>query len=412
MSTVFSPVTGFPEFLENQPFFDLCAEAQKMASLWGCKPASLPLLEQKSLYLRNLGNESDIVNKEMFLVDDDFTLRPEGTSSMLRMWLNAGGPRYGRYVGSYIDTMYRREKPQANRYRQFTQFGVEVLSPNVSNLEEIEWLIKATAWIDSLQLIKPIELRINNIGNSNDRREYSTALVAYFETFRNMLDADDVQKLKNNPLRLLDSKKSTVRALLENAPRLSSYVNQDSILELETIVSLLNGRFKNIIVIQDPLLVRGLDYYSGLVYEWVLPDGPAQNAIGAGGRYDTLVRNFTNDQSSGFGFAFGLDRILRYMPAVEATKNVSGVWIVWNESTRYEAWKALLYLLNSGVSATMDPVGGKWGSQFQRASQNAEYALILGDQEVTQNMWSWKNMTLRTQYQSVAYSTEPLQKNS
>lgn len=372
---------------------------KKLKSLfasYGYQEIRMPLLEQTELFKRAIGEVTDIVEKEMYtFVDkggDSLTLRPEGTAQCARAVMDSGLLRSQSLRLWYHGPMFRRENPQKGRYRQFYQFGVEAFGLPGPDVDAEHLLMMARLW-RQLGLSDKIALQLNSLGTLAERTRYRQALVDYFLTCKT-LDEDSQRRLQTNPLRILDSKNPDMQAEIQKAPSLIDFLERDSLHHFEAVQGLL---LKAGVAFQvNPRLVRGLDYYTHTVYEWVTTELGAQGTVCAGGRFNDLVSQLGGQPTPAVGFSLGVERVLMLLidnqlvfhePAIDVYLVAQGERahteiIILAEKLR-DAIPKLKVLANCGE--------GSFKSQFKRADKSgAQFALIIGEQEVQSNTISIK----------------------
>ncbi|MBC7205034.1 MAG: histidine--tRNA ligase [Methyloversatilis sp.] len=354
---------------------------------YGYRPIRMPLLEHTPLFKRAIGEVTDIVEKEMYSFEDalngeNLTLRPEGTASCVRAVtehnLLYDSPRKLWYMGP----MFRHERPQKGRYRQFHQVGVEALGYAGPDIDA-ELIIMCQRLWDDLDLMG-IKLEINSLGSPEERLKHRAELIAYFEAHQDQLDEDAKRRLHSNPLRILDTKNPAMQALVEAAPKLSDYLGEESLAHFTAIQDTL--RAANIPFRINPRLVRGLDYYNLTVFEWVTDQLGAQGTVCAGGRYDGLIAQLGGKPAPAAGFAMGIERLMALWDAKQADALVDrvDVYVVHSGTGAQAAAFTLAERLRDGGFATlMHCGGGSFKSQMKRAdASGAMVALILGEDEV------------------------------
>lgn len=356
------------------------------------EPVRLPLIENLALFSRGVGEATDIVEKEMFRLasrdegssNDVQVLRPEGTASCVRMLLEQGLIFNQIQRVYYSGPMFRYERPQKGRYREFYQVGVEVFGLAGADLDA-ELLQMGHCFWQALGIAPWVSLQINNIGSSADRASFGAALTAYLEPLVDQLDPDSAARLSRNPLRILDSKSSTTQALLADAPRLSEFVGAESQQHFAQLQALLEQL--GIAFTVNERLVRGLDYYNNTVFEWVTSELGAQGTICAGGRYDGLVEQLGGRQTPAAGFAVGVERVQLLQETVaERTLAAAaqGYICVLDEQTGWAM--SLAHQLRTalpGVRIRLHSGGGKLQKQLKKADHSgADWALIVGSAEV------------------------------
>jgi histidyl-tRNA synthetase len=349
----------------------------------------LPIVEKTELFKRSIGEVTDIVEKEMYTFDDrngdSLTLRPEGTAGCLRACLEHGLLHQSSQRLWYLGPMFRHERPQKGRYRQFHQIGVEAYGMPGPDIDAELIFLTRRIW-RRLGLEQRLELQINSLGTIEERHVYREKLVDYFQVHYASLDEDSQRRLLGNPLRILDSKNPDMRAIVADAPLLSEYLGVESLRHFNSFKQLLSGA--GIAFIENPRLVRGLDYYSQTVFEWVTTELGAQGTVCAGGRYDGLISQLGGKPSHAVGFAMGMERLLGLLEtsghvALQANPHIYLILVgeqaqqsglVLAERLRDE-FAQLRLMTHCG--------GGSFKSQFKRADRSgAEFALILGEDEV------------------------------
>jgi len=375
----------------------------RLFTAYGYGEIRLPLLEKTELFKRSIGEATDIVEKEMYTFLDrkgkSFTLRPEGTANCVRAAIENGMLYHQQQKLWYIGPMFRYEQPQEGRYRQFYQVGVEAFGFLGCCIEAELILMTARLWHE-LGLASKITLQLNSLGKPAVREKYRDAFVAYCQENIANLDEDSKRRLKTNPLRILDSKNPDLQALLHNAPRIQDYLDDEDkqeFIDLCHILTQAGIQFKI-----NPYLVRGLDYYTGTVFEWVTQDLGAQGAVCAGGRYDNLVEELGGEPTPAVGFAMGMDRIISLI-LKSAESNESKLpsyhphafFILAGEAAEQQG----IIIAEQLRSALPDLIlwtncaGGNFKSQFKRADKSgARFALIIGEDELSKNMITCKDL--------------------
>jgi histidyl-tRNA synthetase len=364
------------------------ATARSVLQGYGYREVRPPLVERSELFRRSVGEATDIVEKEMYTFSDrngeSLSLRPECTASCVRAavehgWLRAGGQRIWT-----IGPMFRYEKPQKGRYRQFHQLDVEALGFAGPDVDAELILICARLW--RRLGLSQLRLELNSLGSRPSQARYRDELVRYFASYRERLDVDSCRRLVTNPLRILDSKKPEMQELIEGAPRITDYLDEESARHLEGLTAMLDRAGMSWRL--NPRMVRGLDYYTGPVFEWQTEELGAQNAVCGGGRYDRLIEDIGGRSAPATGFAMGLERIVALLEqqalAPPASRPDAYLVAVGIEARR-EAHR-LAETLRDGMeslSLTVDADGGSFKTKLRRADRSgARYALILGDEEV------------------------------
>ncbi len=361
---------------------------------YGYQEIRFPVVEKTELFKRSIGEVTDIVEKEMYTFadrnGDNLTLRPEGTAPCVRAAIQNGLLHNQVQRLWYTGPMFRHERPQKGRYRQFHQVGVETFGMASPDLDAELILMTARLW---QQLgLDNVELQLNSLGTRESRAVYRKELVRYFEQHKDQLDEDSLRRLNSNPLRILDTKNPALRDVVADAPKLMAHLDDESREHFETLCGLLDDA--GITYCVNPCLVRGLDYYSRTVFEWVTDQLGAQGTICAGGRFDGLVEQLGGKATPSAGFAIGLERLLAlvrenlqpdnrphlYLVLVGEAAQKKGVLLA--EQLR-DAMSALRIMTNCG--------GGSFKSQFKKADKcGAQFALVLGEDEVTQKTVSIK----------------------
>ncbi len=372
----------------------------KLAREYGYQEVRLPILEKTELFKRCIGNVTDIVEKEMYtFIDrngDSLSLRPEGTAGCVRAGIEQGLFYNQIQRWWYLGPMFRHERPQKGRYRQFHQFGVEVFGIAKPHVDAELILMTARLWKE-LGLKHKLTLQINSLGSSIARRSHKESLVNYFTQNLKYLDDDSKRRLRTNPLRILDSKNSDMQELIEKAPKLLEYLDSDSQQDFCILQKILIDA--DICFIVNPRLVRGLDYYNKTVFEWVIADEQhaAQNTVCAGGRYDQLVEQLGGHATPAVGFAIGLERLIDLLPKINSAMPISVPDIYFITLGDIAIQKGLIlaeYLRTElPISLILDVSGDGIKSQFKRADKSrALFALILGDDEVKSDTFIIKNL--------------------
>ena len=359
----------------------------------------LPLLETTELFARSVGAATDIVEKEMYsLIDRDgssISLRPEGTASCARAMLEGGLLRNQSQRVFYRGPMFRHERPQMGRYRQFHQVGVEAFGPPGPDVDAELIQIGTETW-RALGLTGEIRLELNTLGAPTARAAWREALTAYLAPRRAELDADSARRLDRNPLRILDSKSESTQALLAGAPSFDDYIDDESAEHFEALKGLLDEL--GIAYALNPRLVRGLDYYGRTVFEWTTERLGAQGAVCAGGRYDGLVEVIGGKPTAAAGFALGLERTALLRQALDSAAPLPAVdvYCCILEPQWQGAALATVQRLRDGAPGLRFRVnagGGRLKSQLKRADQcGARWALLFGEEELRENRMALKDL--------------------
>lgn len=387
MSNRLQAIRGFNDVLPpsstNWQFLE--AKLRECVDSYAYQEIKLPFLESSLLFKRCIGEVTDIVEKEMYTFNDlngeSISLRPEGTAGCVRAMIEHGMLRQVQKLW-YFGPMFRHEKPQKGRYRQFYQFGVEIfgLDEIAADLELL--LMTYDIWC-MLGIEQELHLQLNCLGQMEERLRYKHALVAFFEAHRAILSEDECQRLIRNPLRLLDSKAEHIQTLLQDAPKLIDFISQESRQRFELLCQALTDA--GISYQLNPYLVRGLDYYNELVFEWVSHHLGSQATVCAGGRYNVLVEQLGGPKTPAIGFALGVERLLLILENRIQVNTDIDVFILSKEpqpllKTQVLARK-IRQALGLKVEANLSTASFK--SQFKRADKSgANYALILGEDEL------------------------------
>lgn len=355
---------------------------------YGYREIRMPMVEHAELFERSIGDTSDIVTKEMYTFadrnDERLTLRPEGTAGCVRAVLEHGLLNEGAQRLWYLGPMFRYEKPQKGRYRQFHQVGAEAFGFAGPDVEAELILMSARLWRELG--IDGLELEINNLGRPAARQRYRAVLVEYFSAHAAQMDEDSRERLQRNPLRILDSKNPAMQELIRNAPTLDRHLDESSAADFADLRAMLDAAQLPWRV--NPRLVRGLDYYNGTVFEWLTDRLGAQAAVCAGGRYDELIPASGGKPTPAVGFALGLERLieLRGQAAlVPATDTPHAYIIAVGDDTRVPAVQLAERLRSAlpGLRLVLNCGGGSFKSQFKRADRSgAALALVLGEAEL------------------------------
>lgn len=380
----------FPKDVEKR--LHIINTARKISSRYGFQEHETPIFEHSMVFEKNLGEDSDIVSKEMYSFVDKggerFTLRPEATASVARLFISHKLTREIPYKVFYQGPMFRHERPQMGRQRQFTQIGVENLGfkdPKVdAETIELGWNL-----IKELGLSDNSEVLINCLGSDEDRDNYKKELVKYLSKYSNDLSEDSQKRLTTNPLRILDSKSEEDKNILKSAPTLTDYINQESLSEFEKIQSLLKSLSVPFKV--EPQLVRGLDYYTDTVFEIVNSKLGAQSTVLAGGRYDNLIETMGGPKCPSFGWASGLER-LSLLVDYAAPVNLK-IGIVDMDHSQDEYLMIANQILRSKFE-TYWSATGNFSKQMKKCeTQGCKYVVIFGPDEVSKNKAQIKNLS-------------------
>lgn len=369
----------------------------KVLSSYGYQEIRFPIVEKTALFSRSIGEVTDIVEKEMYSFEDrngdSLTLRPEGTAGCVRAAMQNGLIHQTQRLW-YMGPMFRHERPQKGRYRQFHQVGVEAYGFSGPDIDAEMLLMTARLW---KQLgLTGVTLQINSLGSTQARLAYREVLIAYFETHLDELDEDSQRRLKSNPLRILDSKNPEMQSLNAGAPKLLDHLDNESAQEFSALQKTLDEA--GLVYEVNPRLVRGLDYYGKTVFEWVTNQLGSQGTVCAGGRYDGLVSQLGGKGATAIGFAIGLERLIALLEATNALPKIKALdaYIVAVGDTAVKQAPILAEQLRDQIPSfklITHCGGGSFKSQFKHADRSgAKWTLILGEDEIKQEVISVKNM--------------------
>ncbi|MEK6731120.1 MAG: histidine--tRNA ligase [Pseudomonadota bacterium] len=369
-----------------------------VATSYGYREIRFPILEYTDLFKRAVGKVTDIVEKEMYTFDDrngdSLTLRPEGTAGCVRAGIEHSLLYHQVQRLWYFGPSFRHERPQKGRFRQFHQWGVEAFGMTGPEID-IELILMMTRIFKLLNIDDFVTLQINSLGTPAIREVYREELVKYFSTSMDQLDEDSHRRLETNPLRILDSKNPEMKKLITGAPKLLDMLDESAQQHFDRYGELLDEAGIQYEI--NPCLVRGLDYYSHVVFEWVTDSLGAQGTVCAGGRFDGLVEQLGGDATPAVGFALGMERLIALIETAKqlpVLKTTPDIYMVSDEYAR-----AHILLLAEKIREAMpalvvqvDCVGGQWKKQFKRAdASGAHLALVMGEQEL-------KNHTVAVKY--------------
>ncbi|MCL9685021.1 histidine--tRNA ligase [Legionella sp. EUR-108] len=369
-------------------------------SRYGYQEIRFPIIESTQLFKRTIGEVTDIVEKEMYtfndLNGDSLTLRPEGTAGCVRACLENGLLHNQQQKLWYMGPMFRHERPQKGRYRQFTQFGVEAFGMADSTIELELISICRRLWTQ-LGFANDVELQINTLGELSERQRYKKVLVEYLRDHYDELDEDSKKRLERNPLRILDSKNPDLQQLIAKAPKLIDVLDEKSRAHFQSFCDGLNAL--EIPYTINPFLVRGLDYYGHTVFEWVTDKLGSQATVCAGGRYDVLVEQLGGTSTPAAGFALGIERILLLMETLNLSEKSTSKESLFIIATNAQAVLKGLVIAETirNTYPTMEIItntaGGSFKSQFKKADKSgARLALILGEDEIANQRVSIKDL--------------------
>lgn len=394
----FQSIKGFYDILpEHTPlWFKLEDTARRVLAQYGYKNIRMPLVESTDLFVRSVGEHTDIVEKEMYawqdaLNGDKLTLRPEGTAGCVRAVIESNLTYNGPVRLWYSGAMFRHENVQKGRQRQFHQIGVEAFGFDSPQVDAEQIVLLARLWRELG--ISDVELQINSIGDAHERAAYRDVLIAYFEQHLDSLDEDAKRRLHSNPLRILDSKNPRMQALCEAAPKLIDCLGDATRAHFDGLCALLKEA--GVAFTVNARLVRGLDYYNRTVFEWVTTKLGAQGTIAGGGRYDSLVERLGGDPTPACGFGIGLERVFLLMQEYGVVADdAPDVYLVnVGELAEKAAFALAEKLRQAGLQVVLHAGGGSFKSQMKKADRSqARYAIILGDDEVNTQQIGLKPM--------------------
>lgn len=396
-------VKGMNDILPaDAPLWELFENtAQSVLQSYGFQKIVTPIVEDTALFARAIGAVTDIVEKEMYsftdsMNGDQLTLRPEGTAGVVRAVLEHNlvydGPKRLWYKGP----MFRHERPQRGRYRQFFQFGAEAVGFAGPDIDAELIMLCRRLW-DDLGL-ENIRLELNSIGNAAERLRHRADLIAYFEAHRELLDAEATRRLHTNPLRILDTKNPAMQDLVNGAPKLLDYLESESLAHFEGVQKIL--QHNNVPYTINPRLVRGIDYYNRTVFEWITDELGAQGTVCAGGRYDPLIEMFGGKPTPGVGFAMGIERLIELMKSSGETSAPSqcDVYLVHQgEAAQLQAFVLAERIRDAGLDVVLHCApasgAGSFKSQMKKAdASGAAFAVILGEDEIANKVAAVKAM--------------------
>ncbi len=417
MSKAIQAVRGMNDCLPSETNIWQMVEAtlRRVASNYGFAEIRMPIVESTHLFKRSIGEVTDIVEKEMYTFDDrngdSLTLRPEGTASCVRAG-NQHGLLYNQEQRLwYMGPMFRHERPQKGRYRQFHQFGIEAFGIASADIDAEVIMLSNRLWKE-LGIKDVVTLELNTLGSNEERATYRDALVEYLTKHEDKLDEDSKRRMHTNPLRVLDSKNPDVQAALTDAPKLSEFLGEESKQHFDTLLARLDAAGIEYVI--NERLVRGLDYYNRTVFEWVTDSLGAQGTVCAGGRYDGLVEQLGGKATPGFGFALGIERLVLLLTSLDKVKNVrpqADVYIAMMGEEAELAGNALAEQWRDEVKEIRIQChcgGGKFNKQMKRADKSgASVAIILGDNEIAEKTATVKYLREQKDQESVAFDQIP-----
>ena len=383
-------------------------QVRQILSSYGYSEVRMPIVESTPLFARAIGEVTDVVSKEMYTFwdnDEQLTLRPEGTAGCVRAAIEHGWIYNNEQRLWYMGPMFRHERPQKGRYRQFHQAGVEVFGIATPEIDAELIILTARLW-KALGIDQHVSLQLNSIGSLEARANYRSALVAFLENHQDLMSDEEKERLVKNPLRILDTKNQALQDVLDGAPKLLDYLDDESREHFAQLCGLLDA-----VGIQyeiNPKLVRGLDYYNKTVFEWVTSALGAQGTVCGGGRYDGLVEQLGGHATSGVGFAMGLERLVLLVQEVNKSipvKSAVDIYVVYQgEGTTLAAFQLAEKLRSElpHLSTMLHCSGGNFKKQFKRADKSgATLALVLGESEVQNNQVVVKHLLGEAEQQTI-----------
>ncbi|WP_421849874.1 histidine--tRNA ligase [Marinomonas sp.] len=404
MARKIQAIRGMNDILPDQSSVWLYLEktVADVVKSYGYQQIRFPIVENTDLFKRGVGETTDIVEKEMYTFDDrngeSLTLRPEGTASCVRAADQAGLLFNQVQRLWYTGPMFRYERPQKGRYRQFHQIGVESFGMSSADIDAELIILSARLW-QKLGLLEHVELQLNTIGLASERETYKAALVDYLTEFKDQLDEDSQRRLGTNPLRILDSKDASTQAVLKDAPNLENFIGEESQAHFDFLQAILKAN--GIPYVINRRLVRGLDYYGKTVFEWVTTHLGSQATVCAGGRYDGLVEQLGGKSTPAVGFAMGIERLVLLLETLNLIPNEAkfstDVFVISMGDDAELASFVLAERLreeSSNLVVLRHCGGGNFKNQMKKADRSdARFTIILGQDEVDKGVCQIKNMS-------------------
>ena len=412
MSKTIQSIRGMHDVLPDDSYQWQAFEqtVRELMAMYAYREIRMPAVESTDLFCRSNGEVTDIVEKEMYTFEDRngerLTLRPEGTAGCVRAGIQNGILHNQVQRLWYMGPMFRHERPQKGRYRQFHQFGVETFGIADPDIDAEHIIMTARLW-RMLQL-EDIRLELNTLGSNEARANYRSILVDYLNANRDQLDEDSLRRLDSNPLRILDSKNPGMQSMISNAPSLLDYLDAESVEDFEQLKQYLDDAGIEYTV--NPRLVRGLDYYCKTVFEWVTDQLGAQGTVCAGGRYDGLVEQLGGRSTAAAGFALGIERLLAMREAadIEVPQGHPDLYLMLQGESSTRKGLTLAERLrdeNSGLNILSNCGGGSFKSQMKKADKSgATIALILGENEIAEATVTVKFLREQKQQQTISQS--------
>ena len=368
----------------------------EIVNSYGYQEVRFPILENTELFKRSVGNESDIVNKEMFTFDSrsgkTMTLRPEGTAGCMRMAIDTGLIDAGQQRLTYKGPMFRYERPQKGRSRQFQQLSIEAYGFSDSSID-LEMLEISDYLFEQLSVKKKMVLEINSIGSQNDQREYSNKLKDYFTKYKKELDEDSLKRLSKNPMRILDSKNEDLKNIIKKAPNILDSISKESQENFSFIKKCLNEL--KIDYVENPYLVRGLDYYNDIVFEWKSNSIGSQDTVCGGGRYDSLSKIIGGREANAIGFSIGLERLSLLLEDSQLPNTKSVIVVSLEDSFFLEGMRLSSLLRETLVDYSIQYSGKDKNlkSLLKKAiKKNIDFMVIIGRKEIEDKSFTLKKL--------------------
>ena len=368
----------------------------EIVNSYGYQEVRFPILENTELFKRSVGNESDIVNKEMFTFDSrsgkTMTLRPEGTAGCMRMAIETGLIDAGQQRLTYKGPMFRYERPQKGRSRQFQQLSIEAYGFSDSSID-LEMLEISDCLFEQLSVKKKMVLEINSIGSQNDQREYSNKLKDYFTKYKKELDEDSLKRLSKNPMRILDSKNEDLKNIIKKAPNILDSISKESQENFSYIKKCLNEL--KIDYVENPYLVRGLDYYNDIVFEWKSNSIGSQDTVCGGGRYDSLSKIIGGREANAIGFSIGLERLSLLLEDSQIPNTKSVIVVSLEDSFFLEGMRLSSLLRETLVDYSIQYSGKDKNlkSLLKKAiKKNIDFMVIIGRKEIEDKSFTLKKL--------------------
>ena len=412
MSRTIQSIRGMHDVLpdESSQWQSFERIVRELMAMYGYREIRMPVVESTDLFSRSIGEVTDIVEKEMYTFEDRngdmLTLRPEGTAGCVRAGIEHGILHNQVQRLWYMGAMFRHERPQKGRYRQFHQFGVETFG--IANPDIDAELIIMTARLWRMLELEGIRLELNTLGSNEAREQYRGILVEYLNASRGRLDEDSLRRLDSNPLRILDSKNPEMKTVIKNAPSLLDYLDTESAEDFERLKQYLDDA--DIAYTINPRLVRGLDYYCKTVFEWVTDQLGAQGTVCAGGRYDGLVQQLGGKATPAAGFALGIERLLamRETADIDVSPGHPDIYMLLQGESSSRKGLLLAEKLrdaNPGLGILLNCGGGSFKSQMKKADKSgAVLALILGEDEITKDAVTIKYLREQKEQKTISQS--------